>query len=78
MAVYNCPDCDQYIDDDYHPCTDIDGDLYCPACVEEYHSCSYCGEFKQNGGLCKPCHDELKADYQRGKQDERKATGDEQ
>ena len=78
MAVYLCIDCDQYIDDDWHPGEDVEGELICPACVEEYHSCSYCGEFKTGGGLCKLCHDELKADYERGKQDDRKATGEKQ
>jgi hypothetical protein len=78
MAVYYCVDCDQYIDDDWHHGEDVEGELICPACIEEHHSCPSCGEFKTGGGLCKPCHDELKAYYERGKQDDIKATGGKQ
>ena len=39
MAIYRCPECEQFIDDDWHPgdTTEQYGDteLVCPACVED-------------------------------------------
>jgi len=35
MAVYFCAWCDRYVDDDWYPCEEIDGELVCPRCVEE-------------------------------------------
>jgi len=34
MAVFYCHSCGNYIDNDYHPGEDIDGELVCPSCVE--------------------------------------------
>ena len=37
MAIYRCDICDQYIDDDYSPCTEslVNSELICPSCFEE-------------------------------------------
>lgn len=35
MAIYLCHECDEFIDDDWDPCTEVNGELVCPACVEE-------------------------------------------
>ena len=35
MAVYYCQECDSYVDDDWHPCQEVKGELVCPDCYEE-------------------------------------------
>lgn len=38
MAIYYCQECDNYIDDDYHPCVPHPSkplELLCPTCAEE-------------------------------------------
>jgi len=35
MAIYYCHWCDRYVDDDYFPCEELDGELVCPRCIEE-------------------------------------------
>ena len=35
MAVYFCNECSKYVDDDYNPGVDIDGELVCEDCACE-------------------------------------------
>lgn len=35
MGMYYCNNCDNYIDNDYHPCEEWIGDLVCPSCYED-------------------------------------------
>ena len=36
MAIYRCAICDNFVDDDWHPCTEYgDNELICPTCAEE-------------------------------------------
>lgn len=34
MGVYRCPLCEEFIDNDYFPCEEINGELVCPKCAE--------------------------------------------
>jgi len=35
MGIYYCFECDNYLDDDYEPGEDIEGELVCPSCAEQ-------------------------------------------
>ena len=35
MSIYYCQHCDRYVDNDWHPCEEIDGQPVCPRCIEE-------------------------------------------
>jgi hypothetical protein len=35
MAIYYCEECDKYINDDYNPGTDVNGELVCEDCACE-------------------------------------------
>ena len=41
MAMYICGVCDRFIDDDYNPGTDINGELCCEDCIVD---CEICGK----------------------------------
>lgn len=39
MAMYYCPQCDRFVDDDHHPGEEgPDGNLWCPTCYEQYEA----------------------------------------
>ena len=35
MGIYVCAHCDNYIDNDYNPCTEYQNNLICPDCDEK-------------------------------------------
>ena len=60
MAVYMCPGCNEYIDDDYFPGSDVDGELYCEDCSEECHLCEKVvrsGDLEDRDGVGMVCEE---------------------
>jgi len=44
MAMYICSECDSYVDNDYHPCTEdkqVEFGLLCPECAIEREEREY-------------------------------------
>ena len=35
MSVYYCQECDRYVDNDWQPCEEYEGELICPSCFED-------------------------------------------
>lgn len=75
MAIYRCFMCDALVDNDWNPCTEVNGELHCESCAEEF-MCEYCGEVmedndRQKMGMHLGCWREGKGehDYQQQKDD---------
>ncbi len=35
MSMYYCVKCDEHHDNDYSPCTEVEGELWCEDCATE-------------------------------------------
>lgn len=80
MAMYRCFQCDALVDNDWHPCTEVNGELHCESCAEEY-ICEYCGEVMHDEdwkkmGMHLGCYDQAKGDYDYDQMKDRRAENE--